>query len=132
MAHASRRAIARVIAGQLMAPGANGQAIMHALAAYLVEHNMTPDADVIINDIADELYKQSGRLVVEVTSARQLSDDARLQLTEYMQDMTHAKTVELHETIDESLIGGLIAKTPSADLDLSVKAKLRQLTGLAG
>ncbi|HSH18047.1 MAG TPA: F0F1 ATP synthase subunit delta [Candidatus Saccharimonadales bacterium] len=130
MANVSRRALARVIAGKLVAPDADEQAVMRELAAYLMEYNMTEDADVILNDIADELYQQTGRLVVEVTSARPLTDAVRAQLKAYLQETTEAGDVEMHESVDESLIGGVIIKTPSAELDLSVKSKLRQLTGL--
>jgi F0F1-type ATP synthase delta subunit len=35
--------------------------------------------------------------------------------------------VDLSESIDRSLIGGLIARTPDAQLDASVRTKLKQL-----
>lgn len=130
----SRRALARVVADKLSAAGsdrATGKAVMAEVAAYLIDNNMVDDADALINDIADEMYQQTGRLVVEVTSARALTDGARRDLIGYLQDKTQASSVELHETVDESLIGGLIAKTPSAELDVSVLTRLRQLTGLA-
>lgn len=127
----SRRALARIVAGRLKEPGADGRAVMQSVAAYLVQNNMTADADALINDIADEIFRQTGKLVVEVTSARALTDEARANLIQYLQAETEAGEVELHETVDESLIGGLIAKTPSAELDVSVRNKLRQLTALA-
>lgn len=132
---ASRRALARIVAARLTAHGidekSDGKAIMREVAAYLIENHMTDDADAIINDIAEELYAQTGRLVVEVTSARKLTSVARQNLILYLQNNTKATSVELHESVDESLIGGLIAKTPSAELDLSVRHTLRQLTALA-
>jgi ATP synthase F1 delta subunit len=131
MAKASRRALARVVAERLSASNADGQAIMREVAAYLLENNMAEDADAIINDIAEEIFAQTGRLVVEVTSAHALTDEARDNLVKYLQESTQAQSVELHETVDESLIGGLIAKTPSAELDVSVRNTLRQLTALA-
>jgi ATP synthase F1 delta subunit len=131
MAKASRRALARVVAERLSASNADGQAIMREVAAYLLENNMAEDADAIINDIAEEIFAQTGRLVVEVTSAHALTDEARDNLVKYLQESTQAQAVELHETVDESLIGGLIAKTPSAELDVSVRNTLRQLTALA-
>ena len=131
MAKPSRRALARVIAERLAASNADGRAIMREAAAYLIENNMVEDADALINDIADELFRQTGRLVVEVTSAHVLSDEARANLIKYLQDMTQATSVELHETVDDNLIGGLVAKTPSAELDVSIRSKLRQLTALA-
>jgi ATP synthase F1 delta subunit len=131
MAKASRRALARVVAGRLSAEGADGPIVMREVAAYLIDNNMLADAEAFINDLAEELYAQTGRLVVEVTSARPLSDEARTNLVKYLQDETSAGSVELHETVDESLIGGLIAKTPSDELDISVRNALRQLTALA-
>lgn len=131
MAKISRRAIARVVAEKLSADKADGKAIMREVAAFLSANNMIDDADVLINDIAEELFSQTGRLVVEVTSARALSDEARTNLIKFLQDKTAAQSVELHEIVDETLIGGLIAKTPSAELDVSVRSTLRQLTALA-
>jgi F0F1-type ATP synthase delta subunit len=91
---------------------------------------MVDDADVLMNDIAEELFRQSGHLSVEVTSAHALSDEARTSLTQYLLQSTQAQSVSLHEAVDQSLIGGLVAKTPSAELDVSVRSTLRQLTGL--
>jgi F0F1-type ATP synthase delta subunit len=131
MAKASRRALARIVAQRLSESGADGPAVMHEVAAYLLENNMTEDADAFINDLAEELFVTTGRLVVEVTSARPLSEDARDNLVKYLRETTGATSVELHESVNEDLIGGLIAKTPSAELDVSVRNKLRQLTALA-
>jgi F0F1-type ATP synthase delta subunit len=132
MAGPSRRALARVVANRLAVEGADGVAIMREAAAYLIDNDMVDQADALINDIADELFIQTGRLVVEVTSARTLTEEARSNLIKYLQDATQAKAVELHESVDEGLIGGLVAKTPSAELDVSVRNTLRQLTGIAG
>lgn len=131
MAKMSRRTIARVVAERLTRPGADGPAVMREVAAFLLENGMATDADTLINDIADELHTLTGRLVVEVTSARPLSAEARTSLVQYLKDETRADDVELYESVDTELIGGLIAKTPSAELDVSVRNKLRQLTALA-
>ena len=96
-------------------------------AAYLLEQNMADDVDLVINDIAHELFEQSGHLLVDVTSARRLSDTVRDQLKATMREATGAKHVELSEHTDFSLLGGLIARTPDATLDASVRTKLKQL-----
>ncbi len=128
MSQTSRRALARAVADKLSVDGADSRRIMRELAAYLVEHNMTDDADVIINDIAQELYARTGHLVVEVTSAHPLDDTTRQRIIGFFRDKTNATSVELHESINQELIGGFIAKTPSAELDTSVRSRLRQLT----
>lgn len=131
-AKTSRRTIAKIVAAKLAGGSADGPSIMRGLAAYLIEHNMVEDADVLINDIAEELHALTGTLTVEVTSAHPLTDSARAELVRYFQKTAGATDVDLNEMVDESLIGGLIAKTPSAELDVSVRNTVRQLTGLAG
>jgi F-type H+-transporting ATPase subunit delta len=96
-------------------------------AAYLLEQNMAADVDLVVNDIAHELYKQNGHLLVDVTSARELAQSVKAELKQTLQGATGAKHVELTEHVDPSLLGGLIARTPDQQLDLSVRTKLKQL-----
>lgn len=131
MAKASRRALAKLTAARLSAPDADSTVVMKAVAAYLVDAGMADEADALMNDIAEEMFLQTGKLVVEVASARALTDEARKNLINFLQSKTGAAEVELYETVDEGLIGGLVARTPSAELDVSVRNTLRQLTGLA-
>ena len=127
----SRRTLASAVAAKLVAEPKRSEHWMNVLAAYLVEHDMVNDADMLINDIAHELYEQSGHLVVEVTSAEKLTDTVRKQLVEYLQRETEASSVELHESTDPDLIGGLTARTADAELDASVRSQLRKLTAIA-
>jgi F-type H+-transporting ATPase subunit delta len=100
------------------------------LAAYLITNNMTDQVDLIINDIAHELYVQTGTLTVEVTSARQMTDMLRQSLRELLQRETGAEKVVLHETTDQDLLGGFVARTPDAELDASISSKLKALAAL--
>src|SRR5688572_29385010 len=127
MAKLSRRTIARTVAAKLLAEPAQQKHWLQATAAYLVEHNMAGDADLLMNDIAYELYVQSGTLFVDVTSARPLTDAVRSDLKHMLQEATAAKRITLTEHVDPALIGGVVARTPSAELDLSVRTRLRQL-----
>ncbi len=124
---ASRRVIARTIAAKILAEPSRQSHWLKMTAAYLLEQNMADDVDLIINDIAHELFEQSGHLLVDVTSARRLSDAVLDQLKTTMREATGAKSVELSEHTDSSLLGGLIARTPDATLDASVRTKLKQL-----
>jgi F0F1-type ATP synthase delta subunit len=127
----SRRAIAEAITAKLLNEPAKQQHWMQVLAAYLVAHDMVNDADMLINDIAHELLAQSGQLVVEVTSAETLGAAVRKELVTYLQRETDAKDVQVHESTDPELIGGLIARTADAELDISLRSQLRQLTAIA-
>jgi F-type H+-transporting ATPase subunit delta len=127
---ASRRVIARTVAAKLLAQPKERKHWIAALAAYLVEHNRTDEVDLVVNDIAHELFEQKGQLLVDVTSARPLSEQVRAELTRVLKDATAAHEVSLTENIDPSLLGGLIARTPDAQLDASVRTKLRMLAAI--
>ena len=126
----SRRVIARTLAAKLLSePGKHSQ-WMKAAAAYLMDQRMVDDIDLFVNDLAHELHEQSGHLYVDVTSARKLSDSVRSELKRTLGDATGAKHIELSEHIDPSLLGGLVARTPDAQLDASIRTKLKQLASL--
>lgn len=126
----SRRVIARTVAAKLLAEPSKQSYWLKVTAAYLLEQNMADDFDLIVNDIAHELFEQSGHLLVDVTSAHKLSDQVRDELKHTMRTATGAKRVELTEHINPDLLGGLIARTPDAQLDASVRTKLKQLASL--
>lgn len=127
---ASRRVIARTVAAKLLAEPKARKHWITALAAYLVENNRTDEVDLVVNDIAHELFEQKGQLLVDVTSARPLSEQVKSELTRVLKDATAAQEVSLTENIDPSLLGGLIARTPDAQLDASVRTKLRMLAAI--
>lgn len=127
----SRRVIARTVAAKLLAEPARRAHWLQVTAAYLIEHGMAEDTDLVVNDIAHELYEQAGHLLVGVTSARALSDSLRRDLTHTLRQATGATSVELAERVDPALLGGLIARTPDAQLDASVRTKLKQLASLS-
>lgn len=127
---ASRRVLARTIADKLLAEPENRSHWLQVLAAYLMDHGMDEDVDLILNDIARELYRQGGHLLVDVTSARALSDSTREELKRMLASQTNASYVELSERIDPDLLGGLVARTPDAVIDASVRTKLKHLASL--
>lgn len=123
----SRRVIARTIATKLLDEPKNHKHWVSVLAAYLIETNRVDELELVVNDIAHEMFEQRGELLVDVVSARPLHDQVRQELKQYLKEATHAHHVDLTERTDPSLIGGLIARTPDAQLDASVRTKLKQL-----
>lgn len=124
---ASRRVIARTIAAKLLAEPSQRKHWVAVLAAYLVDANRVDELDLVVNDIAHEFFEQRGELVVDVTSARPLTDQVRNELKQLLKSATAAKNIDLYEKVDPALLGGLIARTPDAQLDVSVKTKLQKL-----
>jgi len=129
-AKVSRRVIARTIAAKLFEQPDKRAYWVQVLAAYLVDTNRTDELDMIVNDIAHELYEQRQELVVNVTSARAITEQVRRELKTMLKDATNAHEVYLSEAVDPDLLGGLVARTPDAWLDVSVRTKLKQLMAI--
>lgn len=126
----SRRIIARTIAAKILAEPSRSGHWMQVLAAYLLEQKQADLAELIANDIAREVFAQNGELLVEVTSSHQLAENVRKDLQKALTDATGAKSVTLSELTDPALLGGLIAQTPDAILDASVRSRLKQLAAI--
>lgn len=126
----SRRDIVRVVTRRLLDEPDQRSQWVQRLAAYLVATGRSNQADLVINDIAHELQAQAGLVTAEVVSARQLSQEMRAALRGLLADQTGAESVVLHETTDQSLLGGFVARTADAEIDASVRTKLNKLTSL--
>lgn len=123
----SRRVLARTIAERLLQEPQHTRLWLQRVAAYLIEHNRIQEVDLLVGDIAHELFAQGGQLLVDVTSARALSDTVKSELTQLLKEATGAKHVGISKRVDPDLLGGLVARTPDAVLDLSIRTKLKQL-----
>jgi F0F1-type ATP synthase delta subunit len=129
-AKTSRRVLAQTVASQLLAEPEKHKRIMQGLAAYLVEHKMVDDAKLVMSDIAHELFVQGGDLPVTVVSARRLSGNSLKELESVLKSATGARKVALAQETDENLLGGFIARTPDAEIDASVRTRLKQLAAI--
>lgn len=122
----SRRMLARTFVTELLkAPLKQGQ-LARSLAAYLIETKQTKVLDMVIADIEKELMAQ-GYVTAKVISARSLSDAVRQAITDVVRQATKAQTIELEETINPELIGGMQLRLPSYELDATVRHQLQQL-----
>lgn len=127
MARISRRKLAHYTVQGLVS-AESGSVVMKQLGAYLVSERRTKEADLLIRDIQTELLKK-GRALVTVSSARGLSNESRQTVSDFvMVAYPGVKKVEIIETIDVSLIGGVLLRTPDKRFDASVKRKLEKLT----
>ena len=126
----SRREIVRVLTARLVDEPQNQAEWLQRLAAYIITHHMTDQVDLLVNDIAHELYIQTGLLTIEVVSARRLSASIKSSISELLQTKTGARSVVVHQTVDVDLLGGFVARTADAEMDASVRTKLRALSAL--
>lgn len=125
----SRRRVAKFVATQLI-NGESSSRVAKVLAAYLVSNREKRQIELVIRDIESELLKSHSYLSANVSSAHKLTSEARESLIEMLKNETGAEMVELSEELDESLIGGVIVRTPEAEMDSSVKSKLTRLKAI--
>jgi F-type H+-transporting ATPase subunit delta len=122
---ASRRVLARYIADQLK-NGKNRNSVIESLAAYVVEHRMKADIELIVADIARNLAEH-GHIEATVTTAHPLDTSLKQAVVEYVTRIESASDVVVTERVDKALLGGVIIETPRRRYDASLSTKLKRL-----
>lgn len=129
MAKVSRRRVARELVRLLIAQPQRRAELLQQAAGYLVHHKQGHQLHLFVNDVANELLVQQKHLSADVVTAFGLSAQSRERVVALLQRETGATTVALTETTNPALLGGIIIRTPQAELDASVKRRLTQLAG---
>ena len=101
--------------------------LVSALARILVDQKMTDQTDLIIRDIARELQLQTGQTLVYATTAREISESLKKEITKTAQAKLGATDVVLSTGVDSELLGGVVIQTADEILDMSVRSKLKAL-----
>jgi len=122
----SRRKLANWSAKRL-ASGDPAKNVMHELGAYLIDTRRTHEQSLIIRDIEIALLSE-GSVLVNAVAARPLSDEAKSDIQAFVKSEYGSNaSVIIHETIDESVIGGVKLETPDKQIDATVRNKLEKL-----
>lgn len=125
----SRRQVVTALVDMLES-GDSTDRVAQTLAAYLFKSRQTRNLDLYIRDIELTVAKRFGTVAAYVSSARQLNDKTREQVKRLVKAKTAAKEIEMIEDIDPKLIGGIIIRTADAELDGSIRTKLRNLRSI--
>lgn len=80
----------------------------------------------LVATLRERLAEERGEVTAEVTSAKALTKAQSDKLAKTLQAQV-GKSVSIKETVDESIIGGLIVKVGSKMIDTSIKSKLNAL-----
>lgn len=129
MAKLSRRRVAREIVRLLTEQPDRKAELLKQTAAYLLQTKKANQAHLLLLDIADELQESQGTIVAEVQTAFGLGSATRENIVAMLKKATGAQNVELSETVEPELIGGVVIRTPQLELDASVKRRLTQIAG---
>ncbi len=85
---------------------------------------------VIIDEFERRYDQQNKRVHADVVTAVQLDEPRRAQLRQNLLTRYGAKEIVLHETVDESILGGVIVIAEHKTLDGSLKSKIEQIRRL--
>ena len=84
------------------------------------------DLRVIADEFDRLVDREQGRIVVELTTAHELSDDEAKAIVSQIEQAS-GRTVEASRSVDPDLIGGLILQAGSLRVDASVRGRLQKL-----
>jgi F0F1-type ATP synthase delta subunit len=127
---ASRARIADIIAEDSLKKGFS-QSEAESIAAYLLSTRRTNELDSLLRDIRDAWAKH-GFVEVSATSAHTLNDKARQEVTAEVRKLyPDAKRIEIVETLDPEVVGGVRIEFANRQLDLSIQNELNKFKTLA-
>lgn len=120
-ARLSRRKIARYAAEQLTA-GVATKDVIKQLAAFLVDTGRMPEYELLVRDIEAELADR-GVVVADVTSARPLEAGLKQEVAK----LVGAKSVQIRQSVDPAVLGGIRVDIPGKRFDGTIRHKLTAL-----
>lgn len=117
----SRRKLADYSADRLIA-GESTDVVLRDVAAYLVTMRRTREQELVVRDIEGALARR-GVVIADVTSAHPVSTG----LTAQVKELTGATSVQLRNSIDETVLGGVRIDIPGKRFDGTIRRKLNAL-----
>lgn len=126
MNKASRRALARYAADQLLA-GTPVRQVARQLAAAAYEFGYQEQAQFLLDDINWELERRGALVVGRLTTATPLTEELKKAFRDYLKQVTSTKEVLLETHVDKSVIGGVRIETAGRVWDHSIERKLTEL-----
>ena len=82
---------------------------------------------IILSSFISQYNEKHGIAVVQVKTATPLSDKNRKEIEEKVKSSYHFNSVQLKETVDERLIGGIVIRIGDKQIDESIRKKLNEI-----
>jgi F-type H+-transporting ATPase subunit delta len=92
----------------------------------LAEKGRAGEVEDIGREFERLLAREERRLSVELTTARELSDEEARTILRQIEEAA-GRTVEATRSVDPALIGGLVLRAGSLQVDASVRGRLERL-----
>lgn len=117
----SRRKMAAFVAEKLSA-GSTVSDALQEVAAYLIISGRTREQELLVRDIESEMAAR-GIVVADIASAHPIDKAIEAEI----KALTGAKTLQLRQSVDETLLGGIRIDIPGKRFDGTIRHKLNAL-----
>lgn len=118
----SRKDLAKVIVEK--SKKGSSKAVAKSVASYLLENNQVNTLDSLLRDV-QVLREADGHVEADVFTAHDLTSAELASVKDILKtEFPDAKSIQLHQIHDESVIGGLKVRTATKLLDLTVRKQL--------
>lgn len=81
----------------------------------------------ILNSFIETYNEEHGIATVQVSTATELSDSIKKELSKKIMESYNFKNIDLSEVVDEKLIGGMVIRIGDKQIDESVRRKLNEV-----
>ena len=105
---------------------AGAEPLLQNFLKLVAEKGRGGDLRPIAEEFERLVDREQGRIVVELTTAFELSDDEAKAIVSQIEEAS-GRTVEATRSVDPELIGGLILQAGSLRVDASVRGRLQKL-----
>ncbi len=103
------------------------ESVIEDFVKFIIANNDISKADKIINEFTNTWNKEQGIIEAEIKSARSLDSSVVKFLQKYIKEISKAKNVEVDESEDKSLLGGVVVKYGDKVMDGSLRTRLKEL-----
>lgn len=128
MINLSRRQLAHFAVEQLI-DGNSLQKISKQLAAILAATNKQKEAELLINDISQELESRGLIANAKVTTATPLPPALRAELIAQIKKTAKVQTAVIEEEVSKDVIGGFRVETANHTWDKTIARRLADIKG---
>lgn len=98
-----------------------------AIMNILTKKNREPLLPSIAREFHEAYNEYKGIGKAEVVTTVAMDASLRAEIDRMARELSHKKTVELHEKVDPELIGGFILNVGDQQVDASIKSRLKAL-----
>jgi F-type H+-transporting ATPase subunit delta len=98
-----------------------------AIMNILTKKNREPLLPSIAREFHEAYNEYKGIGKAEVVTTLAMDASLRAEIDRMARELSHKKTVELHEKVDPELIGGFILNVGDQQVDASIKSRLKAL-----